>query len=112
MHRNLEKEGWRVIEADNGRVALDFVSRSRPDVILLDLLMPEMDGFEFVEQLRQKSEYQTIPVVVVTAKDITDEDRRRLNGYVKKFLQKRASNLDDMLREVRTMVATCMPHPT
>ncbi len=112
LHRNLAKEGWQVIEADNGRTALEFVSRSRPDVILLDLMMPEMDGFEFVEQLRREPECQTIPIVVVTAKDITDDDRRRLNGYVRKFLQKRASSLDDMLNEVRAMVVACMPHPT
>jgi len=112
LHRSLEKEGWRVFEADNGRVALDFVSRNTPDVILLDLMMPEMDGFEFVEQLRQEPRHRTIPVVVITAKDITEEDRRRLNGYVRQFLQKRANSLDDMLREVRAMVTGGLPHPS
>ncbi|MBI4494088.1 MAG: response regulator, partial [Chloroflexi bacterium] len=88
LRRLLEREGWAVVEAENGRVALERVAAQQPDLILLDLMMPEMDGFEFVVELRKRSEWRTIPVVVVTAKDLTVEDRLRLNGYVEKILQK------------------------
>jgi signal transduction histidine kinase/DNA-binding response OmpR family regulator len=111
LHRILQKDGWNVVEAVNGRQALDHVARGAPNLILLDLMMPEMDGFEFVEELRHEPRYQAIPVVVVTSKDITDEDRQRLNGYVKRFVQKRASGMDEILREVRAFSTPCMPNP-
>src|SRR5574338_49514 len=76
----LEKHGWTAREADNGRAGLTCLQESAPDVIVLDLMMPEMDGFEVIEQLRSRAEWRDIPVVVVTAKDLTEEDRRRLNG--------------------------------
>jgi signal transduction histidine kinase/DNA-binding response OmpR family regulator len=105
LRRMLEKEGWTVSEAANGRVALAQVAARRPDVVLLDLMMPEMDGFEFVAELRKRQEWRTIPVVVVTAKDLTPEDRQRLSGHVEKILQKAASSREDLLREVRDLVA-------
>jgi CheY-like chemotaxis protein len=110
LRRLMEKEGWSVTEALNGRMALDSISQGRPDLILLDLMMPEMDGFEFVEQLRHRPQWQTIPVVVVTAKDITEEDRRRLNGYVRRLLQKKAGSPDELLREVRSLMAAAVPN--
>ena len=83
----LEKEGWKVSEAENGRAALECMERERPSLILLDLMMPEMDGFEFAARVRQHPEWRSIPIVVVTAKDLTAEERRRLNGYVETILQ-------------------------
>ncbi|HYK89988.1 MAG TPA: response regulator [Acidobacteriota bacterium] len=112
LHRSLEMEGWGVLEAVNGRVALDLLARRRPDLILLDLMMPEMDGFEFVEQLHRKQEWQEIPVVVVTAMDISNEDRQRLDGLVKKILQKGSCSRDELLCEVRNLVAACVPPRT
>jgi signal transduction histidine kinase/CheY-like chemotaxis protein len=104
--RMLEKEGWAVIEAANGREALARMAEQRPELILLDLMMPEMDGFAFIEALRQHAAWRSIPVVVVTAKDLTPEDRRRLNGYVEQTLQKGAYSREELLREVRDLVAT------
>jgi CheY-like chemotaxis protein len=78
-------------------------------VIVLDLMMPEMDGFEFLEEMRRKPEWRAIPVLVVTARDLTDADRRRLNGGVERIIQK--SNRDDMLREVRNVLARCVEQP-
>jgi PAS domain S-box-containing protein len=105
----LEKEGFELAEAENGHVALERVARSRPSVILLDLMMPYMDGFEFVDELRSREEWRTIPVVVVTAKDITQEDRLRLNGYVARIIQKGAHNRDALLAEVRDLLrARCV----
>jgi PAS domain S-box-containing protein len=108
MRRTLEKEGWAVAEAENGRAALKRVVEHRPEVILLDLMMPEMDGFEFVSELQKHQEWRSIPVVVVTAKDITVEDRLRLNGYVEKILQKGAYSRNELLTEVRNLVAACV----
>jgi PAS domain S-box-containing protein len=108
MRRTLEKEGWMVAEAENGRAALRRVVEHRPEVILLDLMMPEMDGFEFVSELQKHEEWRSIPVVVVTAKDITVEDRLRLNGYVEKILQKGAYSRGELLAEVRNLVELCV----
>ncbi len=99
----LEQDGWKVIEAGNGRVALARLAETRPDVIVLDLMMPEMDGFEFLDVMRQRAEWRDIPVLVVTAKDLTAEDRGRLNGGVERILQK--SGRDEMLVEVGRALA-------
>jgi len=104
LRQMLKKEGFEVAEAKNGRVALEHVARSRPSAILLDLMMPQMDGFEFVADLRSREEWRTIPVVVLTAKDITQEDRLRLNGYVTQVIQKGTYGRDALLAEVRDLV--------
>jgi GAF domain-containing protein/DNA-binding response OmpR family regulator/anti-sigma regulatory factor (Ser/Thr protein kinase) len=105
----LEQQGWTVTEAIDGRDALTRLSEARPDVIILDLMMPEMDGFEFLEEMRRKAEWRDIPVVVVTAKDLTDADRIRLNGGVERIIQK--TDRDDMLREVRSVLAKRVDGP-
>jgi CheY-like chemotaxis protein/nitrogen-specific signal transduction histidine kinase len=107
LRQMLEKEGSQVAEAENGRVALEHVARSRPSLILLDLMMPEMDGFEFVADLRSREEWRDIPVVVLTAKKITHEDRQRLNGYVTQVIQKGANSRDALLDEVRNLIRAC-----
>ena len=104
--RILELGGWSVIEAENGRVGLERLADFLPGVILLDLMMPEMDGFEFVDALRQRAEWKSIPVVVVTAKDLTAEERGRLNGRVGLVLRKGAYSRDELLREASAMVAS------
>jgi signal transduction histidine kinase/CheY-like chemotaxis protein len=101
----LERDGWTVDEADNGRVGLERVAASPPDAIVLDLIMPEMDGFEFLEALRGQRLLRDIPVVVVTAMDLSEDDRRRLNGGVRRVLQKGAYGRDDLLREVAGLLA-------
>ncbi|MFN3650895.1 MAG: response regulator [Armatimonadota bacterium] len=106
LRRLLEKNGWSVTEAANGREALNRVAEQEPGLILLDLLMPEMDGFQFVEELRHRDEGCSIPVVVITAKDMTAEERERLNGCVERILQKGTYTRDELLREVRTLVTT------
>jgi signal transduction histidine kinase/CheY-like chemotaxis protein len=102
--RALEQEGWRVREAANGRVALAQVAEEQPQLILLDLMMPEMDGFEFVQELDKLLGARAIPIIVITAKDITLEDRLRLSGYVEKILEKDSYSRDDLLRAVSRMV--------
>ena len=89
-------------------MALERVAASQPELILLDLMMPEMDGFAFLEALRQQDAWRTIPVVVVTAKDLTLEDRRRLNGSVEQILQKGAYSREALLHEIHRLVVACV----
>ena len=105
LRRILEKSQWEAVEAENGRVALDRVAENPPALILLDLMMPEMDGFEFLDELRRHEEWCQIPVVVITAKDLTPEDRARLEGRVERVIQKGAYSREDLLRDVRRLVA-------
>lgn len=105
MSRSLEKEGWTVIEAENGRVALDKMAESQPQLILLDLMMPVMDGFTFIEELHKHSSWHSIPIVVLTSKEITPEDCQKLNGYVENVIQKGASSFDDLLEQVRNLMS-------
>ena len=76
------------------------MAEQRPDAILLDLMMPEMDGFEFLAELRRHATWRDIPVLVLTAMDLTDEDRRRLNGEVERVIEKGAYGRDELLHEV------------
>jgi len=101
LRNALERENWRVSEAENGRVALERVAEHAPSLILLDLMMPVMDGFEFVMEMRKREELQTIPIVVVTAKDITEEDRRRLNGGVVALIERGGLDQESLLAQLR-----------
>ena len=105
LQRFLQNEGWVVVEAQNGREALDRISENKPELILLDLMMPTMDGFEFLEELRKHTAWLSIPVLVITAKDLTAEERRRLDGRVNKILQKGAYSREKLLAEVHDLVA-------
>jgi CheY-like chemotaxis protein len=107
LQQLLEREGWSVLQAENGREALDRIAQQRPELILLDLMMPVMDGFEFSLELRRNPAWRNIPVVVLTAKDLTEEDRRRLNGHVESVLRKDAFSVDQLLSEVRQAILSC-----
>ncbi|RJR42835.1 MAG: PAS domain-containing sensor histidine kinase [Deltaproteobacteria bacterium] len=108
LRRLLEKEGCQVIAAENGRVALERLAESQPMLILLDLMMPEMDGFQFIDRVRRHKNWRTIPIAAVTAKDLTKEDRARLNGYVQEIIRKDAYPRDELLAEVRELVKSCL----
>ncbi len=109
LRKTLEKEGWDVAEAENGRVGLQQVARSQPSLILLDLMMPEMDGFAFVTELRKSEQGRRLPIVVLTSKDITPDDRRRLTGSVELILQKGAVSRETILAEIRLLLRTTQP---
>jgi PAS domain S-box-containing protein len=106
LRRSLEKEGWRVSEAANGRIGLERVAAEFPTLVLLDLMMPEMDGFEFLEALRTQPGREDLDVVVITAKELTEDDRRRLSGGVSRVMQKGGHSQEEFLAEVRARVAT------
>src|SRR5262249_30574496 len=105
LRRPLERDGLTVVEAEHGRAALGQLARRRPALILLDLTMPIMDGFEFLEAPRATAQGRTIPVVILTARDLTPEDRQRLNGQVAQILQKGTSSRETLLRDIRELVA-------
>jgi len=106
LRRTLEKDGWAVAEAPNGRVGLERLAATAPALILLDLMMPEMDGFEFMDALRRDGQRPRVPVIVITAKDLTEEDRRRLNGGVERIIQKGATSPAEVLDQVRSLMAS------
>jgi CheY-like chemotaxis protein len=110
VRQALEPIGWKVTEAENGQVAVDSITAARPDVIILDLMMPEMDGFEFMDELRGRPDWKDVPVVVITAKDLTNEDRNRLNGGVERIIQK--SDRDEMLRQLSREISKCVKRRT
>jgi len=101
IRRLLEREHYSVMEAENGRVGLERVADKRPNLILLDLTMPEMDGFEFVYRLHEHDDGPRIPIVVVTSKDMTQLDHDVLTGRVEKVLMKGSYGREDLLAEVR-----------
>ena len=107
MARTLEKAGWEVSEAGNGQEALDIMSDLQPRLILLDLMMPVMDGFGFLAELRERPEWQQIPVIVITAKDLTGDDRDRLAGRVEEVLEKNAYTREQLLQRVSEAVTAC-----
>ena len=107
MAHALEKSGWKVSEASNGQEALDMMVDVQPRLILLDLMMPVMDGFGFLAEMRTNPEWQQIPVIVVTAKDLTAEDRARLSGCVEEVLEKNAYSREQLLKQVHEAVAAC-----
>jgi CheY-like chemotaxis protein len=104
MAKLLQKEGYNVTQARNGRFALEFVAKEIPELILLDLMMPEMDGFQFVAELRKHEAWSAIPIVVVTAKTITSEDHMKLNGYVKGVIQKGSIDHKSLLKEIHRLI--------
>ncbi|MBT5925249.1 MAG: response regulator [Verrucomicrobia bacterium] len=106
FRRNLEKEGWNVREAANGKFGLKEMHKTLPALILLDLMMPEMDGFEFMEEIRMHPDWRGIPVIVITSKELTDEDRKRLNGQVTLIMEKSSFKTEELLKEIQRQIAT------
>jgi CheY-like chemotaxis protein len=105
----LEPQNWSVIEADNGRVAIDRLSERVADVILLDLMMPEMDGFQLVAEMQKHPAWSKIPVIVVTARDLTVEDHARLNSGIEMILRKERFNPATLIESIRQVVAKSRP---
>ena len=99
--RMLEGEGWSVVSAENGEQALAAVAESRPAVIMLDLMMPVMDGFQFLHKLRAHEEWLYIPVVVLTAMELDGQELAELSGHVEAVIRKVDMTPDRVLEHVR-----------
>ena len=111
LRRILEKDGWKVEEAPNGRFALDAMLEHTPAAVLLDLMMPEMDGFTFLDQIRQRGVAGLAPVIVLTAKTLTREEMQRLEGAVARVLQKGEHSSADVVHEIRRATQLRRPAP-
>ena len=81
-----------------------MIQRERPDLIILDLMMPEMDGFAVIEALRANPETATIPVIVATAKELTPDEKNRLSGQIQSLMQKGDFINDEYLEEVKSLI--------
>jgi CheY-like chemotaxis protein/anti-sigma regulatory factor (Ser/Thr protein kinase) len=106
MASRLKDQGWRVFKAENGKVALEHLEDKKPALILLDLLMPEMDGFEFLTRLRQNQKWRAIPVVVLTSANLSTQDQAHLHGYVDTIVQKESCDRDELLLLIQKQLAT------
>jgi CheY-like chemotaxis protein len=100
----LEGEQWAVQESGNGREALTRLQADKPDVILLDLMMPEMDGFAVVAALQKEPRWCDIPVIVITARDLDAKDRERLNSGVQSVLVKETFRPAELVERIRRLV--------
>ena len=85
-------------------LGMERLGEHLPSLIMLDLMMPEMDGFEFVHKLRQSDRWRTIPIVVLTSKELTQQDRHRLEGHVENILKKGATAREQLLKQVRKCI--------
>jgi CheY-like chemotaxis protein len=102
MRRTFEAEGWRVSEAENGKIGLEQVVENHPDIILLDLMMPVMDGFQFMERLPEIAGGNHIPVFVLTAKLLTEQEKQFLEKRSEFVASKNNGYMEGLLAKVRT----------
>ena len=96
----IESNGYEISTATSGREALDEIVRARPDAIVLDLMLPEMDGFEVVHRLSLNPEWRDIPVILLTARDLSHEERRALDIGTARIIQKGNFSRDELLGEI------------
>ena len=106
LRRTMVREGWTVREAANGAEGLERVADSKPAIILLDLMMPEMNGFEMLHALRQNTAWIDIPVVIITSKDLSNEERDWLRGHTMDVFQKGAYGRTELIATIREMIET------
>lgn len=105
IRRILQSQGnFTILEASNGREGLEVIQKEIPDLVILDLMMPEMDGFTVIEELRKNPETATIPVIVVTAKELTKDEKNRLGDQIQALLQKGDFLNDEFLDEVKSFI--------
>lgn len=101
----LKREGWRVFKAENGQVALEHIEDKKPSLILLDLMMPEMNGFEFLTHLYEHEKWCSIPVVVLTATTLTAEEHARLNQHVETIFQKESYSSEELISHIQKLIS-------
>lgn len=105
IRRILQSQGnYTLFEANDGKSAIAMIKKERPNLIILDLMMPDIDGFSVMDALQSQPETKDIPIIVVTAKELTPEEKNRLKGHIQKLMQKGDFMSDDLLDEVRTLI--------
>lgn len=105
IRRILQSQGdFEIFEATNGHEAIELVNKEHPDIVILDLMMPEVDGFAVLDALRSKPETANIPVIVATAKELTVNEKSRLQGQIQSLMQKGDFLNDEFLDEVRSLI--------
>jgi threonine synthase len=103
--RILQSQGtYTLYEASNGKEAIALAKKELPDLIILDLMMPELDGFSVLDALKEDPQTSSIPVIVVTAKELTSEEKSRLQGRIHTLMQKGEFLNDDLLDEVTALL--------
>lgn len=102
--RTIEKEGWSVQSAENGKIALSILEQGMPSIIFLDLMMPVMNGFEFLSVFETHREWDRIPIVIITSRDLSLEERQRLNGTVRKIIQKGDFTPEKLLKQLAQLI--------
>lgn len=102
----LEPAGFKVIAAEGGEEGIRLAKAGRPDLVLLDLMMPDVTGFDVVEALRADAITQRVPIMVLTAKDLTEADKKQLNGHVSAVLSRRSTGTADLLDQLRHVTAS------
>jgi CheY-like chemotaxis protein len=111
LRRMLEKGGWRVSEAPDGGAGLEAMREVGPDAVLLDLMMPEMDGFQVLDEVLASDRLRSIPIVVVTAKDLSADERLRLDRQVTRVMEKGRYRKDELLSHVRSLIERSISEP-
>lgn len=105
IRRILQSQGnYKLVEATNGKEAIRMINREHPNLILLDLMMPDMDGFSVMEALQSSPETSEIPIIVITAKELTPAENKRLNGHIQSLMQKGDFMSDELLDEIKTLL--------
>jgi threonine synthase len=105
VRRILQSQGeFTIFEAANGKEGLELVQHEHPDLIILDLMMPEMDGFTVLDLLKSNSDTAEIPVIVSTAKELTNDEKTRLQGQIQVIMQKGDFMSDEFLEEVKALI--------
>jgi CheY-like chemotaxis protein len=102
--RVIEKAGWKVLTAENGESALTILKTVSPSIIFLDLMMPVMNGFEFLAAFQSHEEWRHIPVVVITSRDLSSEERLQLSSVAKKIIQKGDFTPEILLRQLSVLI--------
>jgi len=111
VRRTLQEAGWEVTEAENGEVGLECLADRLPDLVLLDLMMPVMDGFEFMARLRENETTRKVPVVVLTAMELDPDERQMLEASAQQIILKGPHDQDELLGVVRRSLAIQRPEP-
>jgi hypothetical protein len=109
IRRQLRQSDHRLVEAQNGQEALERAAECAPALVILDLMMPVMDGFEFLDRFREQPQFARVPVIVVTAKDLSEADRSALQGKAQQVLGKGRYSREDLLRRIRSALVEKRP---